>query len=213
MSNGEANTTKLGKIFSIVGIIVLVIGFVSWFVVTRLFVEPEPTEIDTLESVVATETTMATETPYHRSEVLVSTGIDTTRVLLDKQVADSLFTSIFTWGDGASYNQAREVLLGHMSEEEANRMMPENVVITSTMTNSVDHDVWYTDAMGLNSEFIEARYVVSGFDEDTQTYEYIAIVTVNATSEMGNEGQAQYIITFETDVTNNISNMEYDAVR
>lgn len=212
MSNGEVNITKRGKIFSAIGVIVLVIGFVSWFIVSKVVSKPEPSDIDILESSIE-ETTVATEMPYHRNEVFVSTGIDTARVALDKQVADSLFNSIFTWGDGVGYNQAREVLLNHMSQEEADRMMPENTVITSGMVSTIDQDMWYTDAMGLNSEFLDARYVVSGFDADIQTYEYIAIVTVNATSDIGNEGEAQYIITFETDVNNNISNMEYDAVR
>lgn len=202
---------KRGKIFAVVGVLILTVGFGSWLIISNITKNEEvvPEESTTTESTEPTQT----YSPEHRSEVLVSTGIDTARVRLDEQAANQLFGTIFTWADGVTYNAARDVLFEHTSEENANRIMPENVIITPAMISTLTHDTWYIDLMHVNSEFISAQYAVSDYDEETQVYHYISIVTINSTSEDGNEGQTQCVITFDTDVNNNITNMEYDAIR
>lgn len=208
-----SKTVRYGRMFAGLGVVILTIGFGAWILVRLATTSNNQTTPESSDASTEASTVMTTESPYHRNEVLAGTGIDTTRVYLDEQKAKELFTTIFTWGDGVTYNKAREELLKHMSEEEANRMMPENTVVTPGMVDgTVSKDMWYTDVMGLNSEFEKAKFVVSGFDSEAQVYHYIAIVEVTATSEEGHEGKATYVMTFDTDVNNNISNMGYNAV-
>lgn len=130
-----------------------------------------------------------------------ATGVDTARIVSDRDTVERIARAALTWNDFASYNESRQTILD-MGVAADSQFMTEFMPEAATYTNGDGSEMNTIDSRNATTEFTSATTYCRGFDGDAYSYACVAI----ATSTSGSASDtATYIITCTLDGAGAIS--------